>query len=75
MLEKNPEKENVIRNMNSDLSEMLDYINLKSKISMKDIVSKALNDGINIEDIQNLDRENSNIRDMEEFTKDEWKIF
>ncbi len=71
MLEKNPGKENVIRNMNSDLSEMLDYINLKSKISMRDIVSKALNDGINIEDIQNLDRENSNIRDMEEFTKDE----
>ena len=71
LLEKNPGKENIIRNMNSDLTEMLDYINLKSKISMKDIVSKAISDGINIEDIQDLDRENSDIRNMEEFTKDE----
>ncbi len=71
ILEKNPGKEDIIRNNNSDLAEMLEYIKSKDKISMKDAVSKSIMDGINIEDIQKADRENSNDRNMEELARDE----
>ena len=70
LLTKNPGKENLIKNMNSDLSEMLDYINQRDKrtISMKNVVSKAIRDGISLEDL-----EHSNVRDEKEgeISKDE----
>lgn len=71
MLENNPGKEDIIRKMNSDLAGMIDYINNKNNVSIKSVVSKAINDGVNIEDVAHADRENYNDRNMEDFTKDE----
>lgn len=71
LLEKNPAKEKIIKSMNSDLSEMLDYLNEKNKISIKNVVKKAIKDGVSIEDVRLADKENDSERSMEEFTKDE----
>ncbi len=58
ILEKNPGKENLVKSMNSDLSQMLDYIKARETkgISMKTVVSQAIRDGITTEDIQNGER-------------------
>ncbi len=70
LLEKNPGKEDLIRSMNADLSEMLQYINeRKQNISIQEIVSKAIKDGVNIEEVQAYD--NTNEKNMEGLTKDE----
>lgn len=70
LLEKNPGKEDLIRSMNADLSEMLQYINeRKQNISIQEIVSKAIKDGVNIEEVQAYD--NTNKKNMEGLTKDE----
>lgn len=76
LLERNPGKEDIIRNMNSDLTEMLDYVNEKEKgqennISMKSVVQKSIKDGVDTQDIADVDRNIDNERKMEEITKDE----
>ena len=55
ILEKNPGKEKLIKNMNNDLAEMLDYLYLKNKVSTKNNILTSINKGINIEDTQDLD--------------------
>lgn len=71
LLENNPGKENIIREMNSELVGMLEYINDKNKVSIKSVVSKAIKDGVNLEDIAYADRANTRDKNMEDFTKDE----
>lgn len=76
LLERNPGKEDIIRSMNSDLTGMIDYISEREKnqeksISMKDMVKKAIEDGVNIEDIAYVDRDIDNQKEVEEVSKDE----
>lgn len=71
LLERNPGKEDIIREMHSDLAEMLDYMRDKSKVSIKGVVSKAIKDGVDLEDMEYADRESDNDRNIEGFTKNE----
>lgn len=68
LLAKNPGKEDLIRSMNSDLSEMMEYLKEKNRkgMSIKSVVMKAIKDGINLEDVQKYDM--SKEKNMEDLT-------